>query len=73
MGRAPRPRRAHWVFETVLCDEKGVGITSCPSAYDTFDPERWWEEETGRELVFGEYVRLLSYVIKRGSLPFPRG
>jgi uncharacterized SAM-binding protein YcdF (DUF218 family) len=56
-------RRTFLTFKSVFKNENGICITSCPSIYDTFDPDAWWKNESDAELVFGEYVKLVYYIL----------
>jgi uncharacterized SAM-binding protein YcdF (DUF218 family) len=55
-------KRTFLTFKTVFKDKR-IDISIYPSPYDTFNPDTWWKSETGVELVFREYLRLLYYVL----------
>jgi len=56
-------RRAYFTFKTALKDIQESKVTIYPSKYDTFDPQTWWKKQSNVEIVMGEYVRLLFYLI----------
>jgi len=56
-------RRAYLTFKSVLNEIEGVRIICHPSRYDSFDADTWWKNENEIELVLGEYVRLIYYML----------
>ena len=56
-------RRAYWTFGSIFKDDDATQIIVHTSRYDTFDAESWWKNENDAELVIGEYVRLLYYLV----------
>jgi uncharacterized SAM-binding protein YcdF (DUF218 family) len=58
-------KRAYLTFRSVFDKdtEAKKRITIHPSKYDTFDPDNWWKTGVDAELVFGEYVRLIYYIL----------
>jgi len=59
-------RRAYLTFKSVFSKDekvKGIKITCPPSTYDTFNPDAWWKKEADAEIVLGEYLRLIYYIL----------
>jgi uncharacterized SAM-binding protein YcdF (DUF218 family) len=59
-------RRAYLTFTSVFGENERVEeirITCHPSKYDTFNPDAWWKNEAGAEIVLGEYLRLIYYIL----------
>jgi uncharacterized SAM-binding protein YcdF (DUF218 family) len=59
-------RRAYLTFKSVFNKDekvKGIKITCHPSKYDTFNPGAWWKKEAGAEIVLGEYLKLIYYIL----------
>lgn len=53
-------RRAGMTFRHLGGDDLDVIV--CPSPYDPFDPETWWQHRAFVRRVLGEYVKLLNYL-----------
>ena len=62
-------RRACWTFRRVLRD--AVRIYCHPSAYDTFDPDRWWQVDKMALTVASEYLKLAANFLSYGWRPPP--
>jgi uncharacterized SAM-binding protein YcdF (DUF218 family) len=56
-------RRAYLTFKTAFKDTKELKITVYPSKYDTFDPQRWWKNQSNIEIVMAEYLKLFFYLV----------
>jgi uncharacterized SAM-binding protein YcdF (DUF218 family) len=56
-------KRAYLTFKSVFKMNQDIRISTYVSKYDTFDPDTWWTSENHAELVFGEYVRLIWYIL----------
>ena len=63
-------KRAYLTFKSAFSDDHETKIIPYPSEYDSFDPDRWWKKEVDAEVVFGEYVRLIYYIITLRISPF---
>ena len=51
-------RRARFIFRWILRGEK-VKILSCPTPYDSFQPDRWWRKPRVALSVVTEYQKLV--------------
>lgn len=63
-------KRAYLTFKSAISDDNKTKIIPYPSEYDNFDPDRWWKKEVDAEVVFGEYVRLIYYILTLRISPF---
>jgi uncharacterized SAM-binding protein YcdF (DUF218 family) len=65
-------KRAYLTFQSVFKrdDNQDLRILVYPSKYDTFNPDAWWKQSDGAELIFYEYVRLIYYVMTLRISPF---
>ena len=63
-------KRAYLTFKSAFSDDHETKIITYPSEYDNFDPDRWWKKEVDAEVVFGEYVRLIYYILTLRISPF---
>jgi len=54
-------RRAVWAARRTL---RGVEIVSQPADPAGWKPEGWWKTRWNRRIVFGEYAKLVYYVIR---------
>jgi uncharacterized SAM-binding protein YcdF (DUF218 family) len=55
-------KRAYLTFRSALKND-GIEIVIQPSRYDAFSPDVWWTNQNDAELVFGEYVKLIYYIV----------
>ena len=53
-------RRAGMIFRHLGGED--LDVTVCPSRYDPFDPETWWQHRAFVRRVLGEYAKLLNYL-----------
>lgn len=62
-------RRAYIIFKNVLQNqEKQVYIGCTPSAYSSFEPEKWWRRKEDIQSVISEYIKILSFIfIEKGK------
>ena len=65
-------KRAFLTFQSVFNTDKNnnLKLVIYPSKYDTFNPDAWWKQSDGAELIFYEYVRLIYYVVTLRISPF---
>jgi len=56
-------RRAYLTFKSLL-KKDGTKIISCPTKYDEFDPNRWWQTREYTKDVLYEYQKLLFYLFR---------
>jgi len=65
-------KRAFLTFQSVFNRDKNnnLKLVIYPSKYDTFNPDAWWKQSDGAELIFYEYVRLIYYVMTLRISPF---
>jgi len=63
-------KRAYLTFKSAFKNDEGIKIVPHASKYDSFDPDRWWKKEVDAEVVFGEYVRLIYYILTLRISPF---
>jgi len=60
-------RRARWTFSQVLERRaEQVSIVSAPT--DRFAPEDWWQRQEGFLAISGEYLKLVYYAARYGTL-----
>lgn len=51
-----------WALDSL---NREVKIISCPSPYDTFNPERWWQDSADVEQVVLEYIKYINFIFSR--------
>lgn len=56
-------KRAYLTFKSMFKKNKEIKIISCPSKYDNFNPNSWWNNEVDAETVFKECVRYFYYIL----------
>lgn len=57
-------RRASMIFKTALRDyERPMYIGCSPSAYSSFNPDRWWRRKEDAQAVLSEFVKIGSFVM----------
>jgi len=62
-------KRAYLTFRSALKSD-GIKIIIQPSKYDAYRSDAWWKTETDAKLVFGEYIRLIYYLVSLRINPF---
>lgn len=55
-------RRASMIFKSELKDKKHpIQVLVYPSAYSEFDPEKWWRNRRGIEIVILECIKIFAF------------
>jgi len=56
-------RRAYMIFRQILRNsEKPVYVGTSPSAYSSFNPDKWWRRKEDVQSVVSEMVKILSFL-----------
>jgi len=57
-------RRASMIFKAAFRDsETPIYIGCSPSAYSSFNADRWWKDKEGIQTVLSEFVKIGSFVV----------
>lgn len=59
----PHLRRLSWVWGKVFA-ESGRHYTLVASEMEGWDPDHWWRTSGNAQFVFGEYIKLVYYLIQ---------
>ena len=61
---AAHMRRAYMIFNAALRNtEKPVYVGCSPSAYSSFNPDKWWRRKEDIQSVLGELVKIGSFMV----------
>lgn len=56
-------RRARWTFKTVLGNS--IKLQFAPVPFElSYEKQRWWADSLSRQMVVGEYLKLLFYYVR---------
>ena len=55
-------KRAYLTFKSAFNNDN-IKIRVYPSKYDTYNPDKWWENKNDTELFLYEYLRLIYYIL----------
>ncbi|MBE0673548.1 MAG: YdcF family protein, partial [Bacteroidales bacterium] len=57
-------RRARMIFRAALKNAKmPVSVWCSPSAYTSFNAEKWWKNKEDIQIVLSEYLKITSFVL----------
>lgn len=64
VSSASHMRRASMIFKAALRDSVTPVYVGCsPSAYSSFNPEKWWRRKEDIQAVLSEYVKMGSFML----------
>jgi uncharacterized SAM-binding protein YcdF (DUF218 family) len=61
VSSASHLRRASLIFKAALNESAPVYVGSSPSAYSSFNPDKWWRRKEDVQNVLSELVKIVSF------------